>query len=57
MKLYNSMCTLSWNIFKNTGSIEAFLYLNDFKNLNEENSEPREIENSDDNIEHPGDSS
>ncbi len=51
------MNTLCWNIFKNTGSIEAFLYLNDFKNINEENSEPREIENSDDNIEHPGDSS
>ena len=51
------MNTLCWNIFKNTGSIEAFLYLNDFKNINEENSEQREIENSNENNEHPGDSS
>lgn len=51
------MNNLCWNIFKKTGSIEAFLYLSDFKNMNKENNNSREIDNNNDNLEHPGDSS
>ncbi|MGL5692601.1 MAG: YqzL family protein [Peptostreptococcaceae bacterium] len=51
------MNNLHWNIFKKTGSIEAYLYLSDFKNLNDENNQSREIDNNDDNPEHPRDSS
>ena len=43
------MNNLCWNIFKKTGSIEAFLYLSDFKNMDKDNNN--------DNLEHPGDSS
>ncbi|MGL5329569.1 MAG: YqzL family protein [Peptostreptococcaceae bacterium] len=51
------MNNLYWNIFKKTGSIEAYLYLSDFKNLDDENNQSREIDNNDDNLEHPRDSS
>ncbi|QJA08018.1 YqzL family protein [Romboutsia sp. CE17] len=51
------MNNLCWDIFKKTGSIEAFLYLNDFKNINEENNQSREIDSNYDNLEHPRDSS
>ena len=51
------MNNLCWNIFKKTGSIEAFLYLSDFKNMGKENKNSREIDNNNDNLEHPGDSS
>ena len=49
----NNIC---WEVFKMTGSIEAFLYLRDCKNLHEENQDMREIDNDYDNLEHPGDS-
>ena len=52
------MNNLCWEVFKKTGSIEAYLYLSDCKNLHEEKTvyELREIDNTDDNTEHPGDS-
>ncbi|WP_296647414.1 YqzL family protein [Romboutsia sp. 13368] len=51
------MNNLCWEVFKKTGSIEAYLYLSDYKNLHEETDGLlREIDNSDDNTEHPGDS-
>ena len=50
------MNNLCWEVFKKTGSIEAYLYLSDCKNLHEETDGFREIDNSDDNTEHPGDS-
>lgn len=51
------MDNLYWNIFEKTGSIEAFLYLNDLKKINEENNQSREIDSNYDNLEHPRDSS
>lgn len=50
------MNNLCWEVFKKTGSIEAYLYLHDCKDLHEQNDEFREIEENYDNIEHPGDS-
>ena len=50
------MNNLCWEVFKKTGSIEAYLYLSDCKNLHEETDELREIDNTDDNTEHTGDS-
>lgn len=50
------MNNLCWEVFKKTGSIEAYLYLRDCKNVQEEITELREIETDYDNIEHPGDS-
>ncbi|MGL5346491.1 MAG: YqzL family protein [Peptostreptococcaceae bacterium] len=50
------MNNLCWEVFKKTGSIEAYLYLRDCKNTQEETNELREIEIDYDNIEHPGDS-
>lgn len=50
------MNNLCWEIFKKTGNIEAYLYLNDYKTLNEEVETMREIETDYDSIEHPGDS-
>ena len=50
------MNNLCWEVFKKTGSIEAYLYLRDCKNLHEETDGLREIDNTDDNTEHPGDS-
>ena len=43
------MNNLCWEVFKKTGSIEAYLYLSDCKNLHEETDELREIDNTDDN--------
>ena len=37
------MNNLCWEVFKKTGSIEAYLYLSDCKNLHEETDELREL--------------
>lgn len=50
------MNNLCWEVFKNTGNIEAYLYLRDRENLQDQNESMREINNNDDSIEHPGDS-
>lgn len=50
------MNNLCWEVFKNTGSIEAYLYLRDRENLQDENESMREINNNNDSIEYPGDS-
>ncbi|MPN63255.1 hypothetical protein SDC9_211012 [bioreactor metagenome] len=50
------MNNLCWEVLKKTGSIEAYLYLQDCKSLHQENEDMREIETDYDNIEHPGDS-
>lgn len=50
------MNNLCWEVFKKTGSIEAYLYLSDCKNLHEETNVLREKDSNDDNTEHPGDS-
>lgn len=50
------MNNLCWEVFKNTGSLEAYLYLRDSKNLQEETEDMREISSSYDSFEHPGDS-
>lgn len=52
------MNNLCWEVFKKTGSIEAYLYLRDCKNLQNEDEDMsvREIKNSYDSIEYPGDS-
>ena len=48
---------LCWEVFKKTGSIEAYLYLKNSINTNNgEVNMNREIENDHDNCEHPGDS-
>jgi hypothetical protein len=50
------MNNLCWEVFKNTGNIEAYLYLRDRENLRDQNESMGEINNSDDSIEQPGDS-
>lgn len=51
------MNNLCWEVFKKTGSIEAYLYLKNSININNgEVNINREIENNHDNCEHPGDS-
>lgn len=50
------MNNLCWEVFKKTGSIEAYLYLRDCKNRQDEFDTLREIDNDYDNNEHPGDS-
>lgn len=50
------MNNLCWEVFKKTGSIEAYLYLRDCKNLHEETEDMREIDKSYDSLEHSGDS-
>ncbi|RDY29729.1 YqzL family protein [Romboutsia weinsteinii] len=50
------MNNLCWEVFKKTGSIEAYLYLRDCKNLDTEIEDIREIDNDHDNAEYPGDS-
>lgn len=47
------MNNISWEVFKKTGSIDAYLYFCDCKNIHEEVREKKE---DDDNPEHPGDS-
>ncbi len=51
------MNNLCWEVFKKTGSIEAYLYLMNSTNINERyETINREIELDHDNFEHPGDS-
>ncbi|MEG0180876.1 MAG: YqzL family protein [Clostridium sp.] len=50
------MNNLCWEVFKRTGSIEAYLYLKNSINVSESNNINREIEIDYDNFEHPGDS-
>ncbi len=50
------MNNLCWEVFKKTGSIEAYMYLYEYKGLSEYNNSIREIEEDDDNNQHPGDS-
>lgn len=50
------MNNLCWEVFKKTGSIEAYMYLNDLNSLHKENEDLREIDNDYDNTQHPGDS-
>ncbi len=50
------MNNLCWEVFKKTGSIEAYMYLHECNCLSENNDSIREIEKDDDNIQHPGDS-
>lgn len=50
------MNNISWEVFKKTGSIDAYLYFCDCKNIHEEIEEVREKKEDDDNPEHPGDS-
>ncbi|MGL5312887.1 MAG: YqzL family protein [Peptostreptococcaceae bacterium] len=50
------MNNLCWEVFKKTGSIEAYLYLRDCKNRQDEFDTLREIDSDYDNNEHPGDS-
>lgn len=50
------MDELCWEVFKMTGSIDAYLYMNDCKNLSSKNQDMRETNESDDNFEYPGDS-
>lgn len=50
------MNKLVWEVFKKTGSIEAYLYLKDCNNIYQENEELREIDIDYDNTQHPGDS-
>ena len=50
------MNNLCWEVFKKTGSIEAYLYLNHYKNLDANIEDVREIEETNDNTEHTGDS-
>ena len=51
------MNNLCWEVFKKTGSIEAYLYLKNSININNgEANINREIENDYDNSKHPGDS-
>ncbi|WP_373598606.1 YqzL family protein [Paraclostridium bifermentans] len=51
------MNNLCWEVFKKTGSIEAYLYLMNSTNINERDETiNREIELDHDNFEHPGDS-
>jgi hypothetical protein len=50
------MNNLCWEVFKKTGSIEAYLYIQHGKNISAENQDAREIDTDYDNLEHPGDS-
>lgn len=50
------MNNLCWEIFKKTGNIEAYLYLQDCKKVIDNIEDMREIEIDNDSIEHPGDS-
>ncbi|MEG1310365.1 MAG: YqzL family protein [Romboutsia sp.] len=50
------MNNLCWEVFKKTGSIEAYMYLSDLNCLLEQNEDIREIDSDYDNLEHPGDS-
>ena len=45
-----------WEVFKNTGNIEAYLYLNEHKKLESEVDELRENDATNDSFEHAGDS-
>lgn len=48
------MYQLFWEVFKKTGSIEAYLYLYDHKSINRCESEKREKLNNNGNCEYPG---
>ncbi|GAA0862556.1 YqzL family protein [Paraclostridium tenue] len=51
------MNNLCWEVFKKTGSIEAYLYIKNKTNISEINDNiNREIEIDYDNCKHPGDS-
>ncbi len=50
------MNNLCWEVFKKTGSIEAYLYLSEQKEREKEIDELRENDSTNDNFEHPGDS-
>lgn len=51
------MYKLLWEVFKKTGSIEAYLYLYDYRILNKSKFEKREILNKHDNCKYSRDSS
>lgn len=51
------MYKLLWEIFKKTGNIEAYLYLYDYRILNQKEFEKREILNKNDNCKYPRNSS
>lgn len=51
------MYKLLWEVFKRTGSIEAYLYLYDYRILNQKQFEKREILNKNGNCEYPRNSS
>ncbi len=52
------MNNLCWEVFKKTGSIEAYLYLKNSSNINDRELDiSREIESEYDYNKHPGDSS
>lgn len=50
------MINMCWEVFKKTGSIEAYLYMANHSTVSTDEEQVREIEASDDNSEHPGDS-
>ena len=49
----NNIC---WEVFKKTGSIEAYLYLKEYSNMSVTNEEIREISINYDDNQYPGDS-
>jgi hypothetical protein len=50
------MNNLCWEVFKKTGSIEAYLYMSHRNSIESNETINREIEPDYDNTEHPGDS-
>lgn len=50
------MNNLCWEVFKKTGSIEAYLYMSHRNTIETNDTLNREIETIYDNFEHPGDS-
>lgn len=49
----NNMC---WEVFKKTGSIEAYLYIKEYTSSIVSNEDIREISSNYDDNQHPGDS-
>jgi len=50
------MDDLCWEVFKMTGSIDAYLYINEYNNVYGNKEDMRETSIDDDNFEYPGDS-
>ncbi|MBU5307713.1 YqzL family protein [Clostridioides mangenotii] len=50
------MDDLCWEVFKMTGSIDAYLYINEYNNVYGNKEDMRETSKDDDNFEYPGDS-